>query len=300
MAASACVRDILSQLPHSQEASEMAERLHGVLTPHAPAASPAGPPRVVIAEGQGLVRAGFRLLLERDGDAVVVADAATSDEAVAVTRATLPDVVLMDLDLPGDGGLEATRRILAEAATSRVRVMMVMTTETDDAVFSALRAGAKGLLLKDAAPGDLPAAVCAVADGHATLAPALARRLVDHFVAQPVRIPGTPEQLDELTPREREVMMLVACGLRNEEIAERLVVTRATAKTHVSRVLCKLGVRDRAQLVVLAYEIGLVQPGADAGTVTGPPAFRHGQATVTPIGRARSGARRRRLLSVAS
>jgi DNA-binding NarL/FixJ family response regulator len=231
---------------------------------------------------------------------VVVADAATSDEAVAVTRATLPDVVLMDHDLPGDGGLEATRRILAQAATSGVHVMMVMTAETDDAVFGALRAGAKGLLLKDAEPGDLPAAVRAVADGHATLAPALARRLVDHFVAQPERVRGTPEQLEELTAREREVMTLVACGLRNEEIAERLVVTRATAKTHVSRVLCKLGVRDRAQLVVLAYEIGLVQPGADAGSVASAPAPGHGHATVTPIGRARSSARHRRLLAVAT
>jgi DNA-binding NarL/FixJ family response regulator len=211
------------------------------------------PLRVVIAEGQGLVRAGLRLLLERQDDMVVNGEAATAEEAVAVARETAPDVVLMDLDLPG-GSVEAAHRIEAH-------VVMLMTSQTDEAVFGALRAGATGLLLKDADPGELVSAVRVVAGGDAQLAPELTSRLVADFMSRPERLRSTPEQLAELTAREREVVALVACGLSNEEIAEQLVVTRATAKTHVSRALCKLHARDRAQLVVLAYEAGLVRPG---------------------------------------
>jgi DNA-binding NarL/FixJ family response regulator len=269
----------------------MTQTLHGFRTaPAQPGTPPTEPLRVVIAERQGLVRAGFRVLLERLDGVVVTADAATSDEAVAATRATRPDVVLMDFDLPDAGGLETTQRILDEAAPGETRVVMLITSETDDAVFGALRAGATGLLLKDAEPAELVAAVRAVAGGDALLAPALARRVVADFLARPERLRGTPEQLEELTAREREVMALVACGLSNEEIAERLVVTRATAKTHVSRALCKLHARDRAQLVVLAYEAGLVRPRAHWAE-----AAEHASArsSVTAIGRPGAGAVRR-------
>jgi DNA-binding NarL/FixJ family response regulator len=222
-----------------------------------------GPLRVVIADGQGLVRAGFRLLLEGQDDMVVTAEAATAGEAVAAALATSPDVVLIDLDLPGGGGIDAARRVVEERST---RVVMLMTSPSDEALFGALRAGSTGLLLKDTDPDALVAAVRVVARGEAQLAPELASRLVADFMARPERLRSTPEQLEELTAREREVVSLVACGLSNEEIAEQLVVTRATAKTHVSRALCKLHARDRAQLVVLAYEAGLVRPGQAAPT----------------------------------
>ena len=222
------------------------------------------PLRVVIAEGQGLVRAGFRVLLEHQAGMVVTAEAATADEALAATRATAPDVVLMDIELPGTGGIEATHSILEAAPDGATRVVMLMTSDSEEAVFGALRAGATGLLLKDADPQELVAAVRIVADGDAQLAPGLASRLVADFMSRPERLRCTPAELEELTAREREVVALVACGLSNEEIAEQLVVTRATAKTHVSRALCKLHARDRAQLVVLAYEAGLVRPGRPA------------------------------------
>jgi DNA-binding NarL/FixJ family response regulator len=236
------------------------DRRHSDATEHGPDVEPL---RVVIAERQGLVRAGFRVLLERQHAIVVAAEAATGDEAVAAARALRPDVVLLDIDLPGTGGLEAAREILDEALAGETRVVMLMTSPSDDAVFDALRAGATGLLLKDAEPDELVAAVRIVARGEAVLAPALARRLVADFLSRPERLRSTPEQLEELTPREREVVALVAYGLSNEEIAQRLVVSRATAKTHVSRALCKLHARDRAQLVALAYEVGLVRAGPD-------------------------------------
>jgi len=220
-----------------------------------------GPLRVVIADGQGLVRAGFRLLLERQDDMVVSAEAATAEEGVAAALDTGADVVLVDLELPGGGGIEAVRRIVDARPDGATRIVMLMTTETDEAVFGALRAGATGLLLKDTDPDELVTAVRVVARGEALLAPGLASRLVADFMARPERLRCTPDDLEELTAREREVVALVACGLSNEEIAEQLVVTRATAKTHVSRALCKLHARDRAQLVVLAYEAGLVRPG---------------------------------------
>ncbi|RKQ86866.1 DNA-binding NarL/FixJ family response regulator [Solirubrobacter pauli] len=258
-------------------------------------AVPSAPLQVVIAEGQGLARAGFRLLLERQDGVVVTAAAASSDEAVAVTRATRPDVVLIDADLPGGGGFATTRRILEHEVTSSARVVMLMTSESEEAVFGALRAGADGLLLKDTEPETLITAIRAVAAGDAMLDPVLARRLVDDFVARPEVVCGTPEGLEELTAREREVTTLVAHGLSNEEIAARLFVTRATAKTHVSRVLSKLNVRDRAQLVVLAYELGLVRPGtrvsaappARSGAARGHSAAPKPIGTVTHIGRAR-------------
>jgi DNA-binding NarL/FixJ family response regulator len=220
----------------------------------------ARPLRVLVAEGQALVRAGLRVLLDGIDGMVVTAEAATADEVLAAARAVAPDVVLMDLDLPGAGGIDATRRLLEAVPDGATRVVMLMTSESDEAVFDALRAGATGLLVKDADPGELVAAVRVVARGEALLAPGLASRLVADFMSRPERLRRTPEELEELTAREREVVSLVAYGLSNEEIAEQLVVTRATAKTHVSRALVKLHARDRAQLVVLAYEAGLVLP----------------------------------------
>ena len=225
--------------------------------------TPTASPRVLIADGHGLVRAGLRMLLERGAGTVVAAEAATGEQAFAATLATRPDVVLIDIDLPEAGGLEAARRILAEPATREARVMLLMESASDGALFTALRAGVTGLVLKDAAPEELLTAVEAVARGEALLAPRLAGRLVADFLSRPERLDTTPEQLDDLTARELEVVALVAYGLSNEEIAEQLAVTRATAKTHVSRALYKLHARDRAQLVALAYEAGLVLPSRD-------------------------------------
>jgi DNA-binding NarL/FixJ family response regulator len=219
------------------------------------------PIRVLVAEGEGLVRAGLRVLLGRQDGISVVGEAATVAEAVDAAQHTRPDVVLMDLALPGGDGLGATRRILADTAPGDVRVLMLATSGADDAVFPGLRAGAAGLLVKDAEPRELVRAVHLVAAGEAVLAPGMARRLVAEFLSHPERLQSSAEQLEDLTAREREVVSLVACGLSNEEIAERLVVARATAKTHVSRALYKLHARDRAQLVVMAYESGLVRPG---------------------------------------
>jgi DNA-binding NarL/FixJ family response regulator len=227
------------------------------------------PIRVLIAEGHGLVRAGFRVLLEGEEGICVAAEAATGEEAVAAALQVRPDVVLMDVGLPGLDGPEATRRILAGMEPGETRVVMLMASGSDEAVFGALRAGATGLLLRDADFDDLVDAVRVVAAGEALLAPSVARRLIGDFLSRPQRLHSSPEQLEELTPREREVVGLVACGLSNEEIAERLVVTRATAKTHVSRALCKLHARDRAQLVVLAYETGLVRAGPRDSDVSG-------------------------------
>jgi DNA-binding NarL/FixJ family response regulator len=216
--------------------------------------------RVVIAEPEGLVRGGLRFLLERQDGIVVAAEAATGEDALAAALAVRPDVVLMDTALPDVDSIDVTRRICA-AEDGDARVLLLMTGVRDETLFGALRAGATGLLLKDAEPEALVDAVRVVARGETVLAPTLASRLVADHLSRPERLRSTPEELDELTAREREVVALVACGLSNEEIAERLVVTRATAKTHVSRALCKLHARDRAQLVVLAYESGLVRPG---------------------------------------
>jgi DNA-binding NarL/FixJ family response regulator len=218
--------------------------------------------RVLLADDQVLVRAGFRALLDAQPDLEVVAEAVDGEEAVELARRERPDVVLMDVRMPRMDGLEATRRITSDPALGATRVVVLTTFELDDYVFGALRAGASGFLLKDVDPPELLAAVRVVAGGEALLAPRLTRRLIEAFVRQE-RPAGPPaaEELADLTPREREVLALVGRGLSNAEIADELVLSPLTAKTHVARVFAKLGARDRAQLVVVAYESGLVVPG---------------------------------------
>jgi DNA-binding NarL/FixJ family response regulator len=220
--------------------------------------------RVVIADDQTLVRAGFRVLVEAAPDLEVVGEAGDGAEAVEQARRELPDVVLMDIRMPRMDGLEATRRIVALDQPGGVRVLVLTTFDLDEYVYQALRAGASGFLLKDTPPADLLAAIRVVAAGDALLAPSVTRRLIAEFARRPEPSPVTPAELASLTDREREVLALVARGLSNAEVAELLVVSTATAKTHVSRVLAKLQARDRAQLVMLAYETGLVTPGAGA------------------------------------
>jgi len=218
---------------------------------------------VALADDQALVRAGFRALLDGEPDISVVAEAADGEEAVELTRRHRPDVVLMDVRMPRTDGLRATARVSADPTLSATRVIVLTTFELDEYVFGALRAGAAGFLLKDIEPADLVEAVRIVAAGEALLAPRHTRRLIEAFVAQSGRAPGAAddERLGELTAREREVLTLVGQGLSNREIAERLVLSPLTAKTHVARLFMKLAARDRAQLVVLAYETGLVVPG---------------------------------------
>jgi DNA-binding NarL/FixJ family response regulator len=217
--------------------------------------------RVVLADDQALVRAGFRVLLENTADIAVAGEAANGAEALSLARRERPDVVLMDIRMPVMDGLEATRRIVSDAALASVHVVILTTFELDEYVFEALRAGASGFLLKDIDPDDLRQAIRVVANGEALLSPSVTRRLIAEFVAQPDRRPLGAERLAVLTEREREVVALVAAGLSNQEIGERLFMSPATAKTHVNRAMAKLEARDRAQLVVLAYETGLVGPG---------------------------------------
>ena len=221
--------------------------------------------RVVLADDQGLVRAGFRALLDDAGDVEVVGEAGDGAAAVELARSTRPDVVLMDIRMPVLDGLEATRRIVADELLAGVRVLVLTTFELDEYVFEALAAGASGFLLKNTDPMELLRAVRVVAEGEALLAPSVTRRLIAEFADRRRRseADSTPFGVDltSLTEREREVMALAGAGLSNEEIAERLVVSPATARTHVSRAMVKLGARDRAQLVVFAYESGLVSPG---------------------------------------
>jgi DNA-binding NarL/FixJ family response regulator len=219
--------------------------------------------RVLLADDQGLVRAGFRALLEDADDVEVVGEAGDGAAAVDLARSTRPDVVLMDIRMPVLDGLEATRRIVADELLVGVRVLVLTTFELDEYVFEALAAGASGFLLKNTDPVELLRAVRVVAEGEALLAPSVTRRLIAEFAAAPRQAAGSPTgpDLATLTDREREVMALAGAGLSNEEIAERLVVSPATARTHVSRAMVKLGARDRAQLVVFAYESGLVSPG---------------------------------------
>ena len=216
--------------------------------------------RVLLADDQALVRAGFRALLDAQGDVEVVGEAGDGAEAVRLAVRYRPDVVLMDIRMPGLDGLEATRRIAADPALSGVRIVILTTFDLDEYVFEALRVGASGFLVKDTEPVDLLRGIRAVASGDALLSPGVTRRLIEEFASR-ARAPRPPTELSGLTEREREVMALVGAGLSNDEIAERLVVSPATAKTHVSRAMVKLGARDRAQLVVFAYEAGLVRPG---------------------------------------
>jgi DNA-binding NarL/FixJ family response regulator len=216
--------------------------------------------RVVLADDQSLVRAGFRALLDAQPDLEVAGEAADGEQALRVVRELRPDVVLMDIRMPVLDGLQATRRITADPGLQQVKVVILTTFELDEYVFEALRSGASGFLVKDTEPAELLRAVTAVVDGDALLSPGVTRRLIAEFAARS-KEPAAAAELERLTEREREVMALVGIGLTNEEIARRLVVSPLTAKTHVSRTMVKLGARDRAQLVVLAYEFGLVRPG---------------------------------------
>ncbi len=216
--------------------------------------------RVVLADDQALVRGGFRMILDARDDIEVVGEAADGAEAVELVTRLAPDVVLMDVRMPGVGGIEATRRIVASG--SATRVVMVTTYDLDEYVFSALDAGASGFMLKDIRPEELADAVRVVARGDALLAPSVTRRLLDRFAAMIPRPAAPTDALADLTAREAEVLRLVALALSNSEIAAHLHLTEATVKTHVSSVLRKLGLRDRVQAVVLAYEAGLVRPGS--------------------------------------
>ncbi|WP_433311408.1 response regulator [Micromonospora chersina] len=216
--------------------------------------------RVLLADDQTLIRAGFRVLIDSAPDLTVVGEAATGREAVARARTTRADVVLMDIRMPDLDGLAATREITADEDLAGVRVLILTTFEVDEYVFEALRAGASGFLGKGVEPAELLDAIRTVAAGDALLSPKATRGLIARFLAQPEpEPPATPDQLRALTEREREVLTLVATGLSNEQIAQRLVVSPLTAKTHVNRAMAKLGARDRAQLVVFAYQTGLVR-----------------------------------------
>lgn len=217
--------------------------------------------RVAIADDQPLVRAGFATMVSYADDLVLVGEAESGADAVAVAKRVRPDVFLMDIRMPGLDGLDATRRITGDPELAGVRIIMLTTFDLDEYVYEALRSGASGFLLKDARPEDILTAVRVVAAGEALLAPSVTRRLIERFAAQPSSAARPPSALAQLTERESEVFVLVAQGMSNAEIAKRLYISLFTAKTHVSRILTKLNARDRAQLVMHAYETGLVTPG---------------------------------------
>ena len=216
--------------------------------------------RILLADDQTLIRAGFRALLDAEPDMEVVAEAGTGREAVRLAARDKPDVILMDIRMPDDDGLTATRRILADPSLSGTRIIILTTFELDEYIAEAVRAGAAGFLVKDTEPAELIRAVRVVHDGDALLSPSVTRRIMAQLASQS-RAAGKVIPLEQVTEREREVLALVGEGLNNAEIAERLFITPLTAKTHVSRIMTKLMVRDRSQLVVLAYESGLVRPG---------------------------------------
>lgn len=216
--------------------------------------------RVLLADDQALVRAGFRALLDAQPDIEVVGEAGDGEKAVTLTRRERPDIVLMDIRMPVLDGLAAARQIIGEPRLAETKIIILTTFELDEYVFEALRGGASGFLVKDTEPAELVRGVREVASGDALLSPSVTRRLIAEFAAK-AKQPKSTVELNSLTDREREVMALAAEGLSNEEIAARLVVSPATAKTHVSRAMIKLHARDRAQLVVIAYETGLVKPG---------------------------------------
>ena len=224
--------------------------------------------RVLVADDQALIRGALRMLLEREEGIEFTGEAADGHDAFAFARETRPDVVLMDISMPGLDGIEATRLIAADEELAEVRVLILTSYESDEHVFEALRAGASGFLLKETEPAELVRGVRVVAAGDALLAPSVTRRLVTDFAARPSGSQPSPDQLRWLTRRECEVVALVGAGLNNEEIAEHLVISPATAKTHVSRAMRKVHAHDRAQLVVLAYESGLIAPGARQALLT--------------------------------
>jgi len=216
--------------------------------------------RVVIADDQSMVRAGFRSLLQAEPDIDVVAEAADGEQAISAVRRFKPDVALLDIRMPNVDGLEATRRIVEDG--SATRILILTTFDVDEYVYSGLRAGASGFLLKDASPEQLIAAIHVITEGEAVLAPSVTRRVVEAFARLPAPQDDLQAALGTLTTREREVLKLLATGRSNSELAETLVVSEATAKTHVRNVLAKLDLRDRVHAVVFAYECGLVRPGA--------------------------------------
>lgn len=222
------------------------------------------PVRVILAEDQPMVRAGFRALLDSRPEIEVVGEAATGEEALEVTRAQRPDVVVMDIRMPEMDGLEACRQITADPALEATRVLVLTTFELDEYVFAALEAGASGFLLKGGEPADLLSAIQVVAAGEALLAPSVTRRLIDRYLAAPTARPvvAEPGGYDELTAREREMLNVIATGMTNAEIAAQFHLSPLTVKAHVSRILSKLGARDRVQLVVIAYRSGLVDRGS--------------------------------------